>query len=175
MPERIEKYAGREMIVATEDELLEFCNSVREAGGADPIGALFPSDPDEPESCLIARALNFSCAVNGPYDTQAWLDKLDQIDEIERPFSWPNLFYKGSQDNIWVMLVQQGNAEQSNKKAEEVAKKLGLHHVNDEILLPQHIGNAAAAFDVELAFTEYNTRVILRNEENNDEENELDD
>jgi len=49
---------------ATMDELLEFANAVREAGGGNPIDALMPAIPEDPTSCLIARNLNFNCVVN---------------------------------------------------------------------------------------------------------------
>ena len=53
------------MARATLEELLEFANKVREAGGGDVIEALMPSNPAIPESCLIANALNFNCQVSG--------------------------------------------------------------------------------------------------------------
>lgn len=49
---------------ASFDEVLEFANAVREAGGANPIDALMPSEPQNSERCLIARNLNFSCEVD---------------------------------------------------------------------------------------------------------------
>jgi hypothetical protein len=48
---------------ATEAELLEFANKIREAGGANPLDALMPSTPSDSKACLIAQALNFSCVV----------------------------------------------------------------------------------------------------------------
>lgn len=183
MPEYVKNHSGREYPIATETELIEFCNKVREAGGADPISALFPSTPDEPESCLIARALNFSCEVNGPYDAAAWADKLKDDKKLQKLIQHAaggRFTYKDTQESIWVMLVQHGNHEDSAEKAKEVAEKLGLHYVIDEILLPREIGNSAQAFDNELAFTEYNTTVIQREEwalenEYNEEEENLDD
>lgn len=50
--------------MATLDELLVFCNKVREAGGGELIDALMPGDECDPHSCLIARNLNFDCFVN---------------------------------------------------------------------------------------------------------------
>jgi hypothetical protein len=48
---------------ATLEQTLEFCNKVREAGGANPLDALMPGVPEDPDQCLIARNLNFSCRV----------------------------------------------------------------------------------------------------------------
>lgn len=58
----------------TEQETLDFCNKVREAGGADPIDAFFPSVIGDPNSCLIANGLNFDCYIspkNGTYSKAA--------------------------------------------------------------------------------------------------------
>lgn len=55
------------------DELLAFCNRVRAAGGAKQLDALLPGDRGNPDSCLIARNLNFACSVTPmPNATHLW-------------------------------------------------------------------------------------------------------
>jgi hypothetical protein len=49
---------------ASVDEIISFANKIREAGNADLIDGLLPSVPEDANSCLIANALNFDCAVN---------------------------------------------------------------------------------------------------------------
>lgn len=132
--------------VATEQELLDFANKIRKAGGADILDALLPSIPTDPESCLIARALNFRSSV-GPARFGYFKDGSD----------------------LWVMWPQQGDTTASNALARKLAKKLRMRvHVQtgdpcplsvedhaSEIVglrLPKHIGNAAWAFDGDLAF-----------------------
>lgn len=48
---------------ASLETVLEFCNDVRDAGGANPLDALLPAVPQDSKKCLIARNLNFSCSV----------------------------------------------------------------------------------------------------------------
>lgn len=48
---------------ASLETVLEFCNDIRNWGGGNPLDALLPAVPGHSESCLIARNLNFSCAV----------------------------------------------------------------------------------------------------------------
>lgn len=55
---------------ASLEELLVFANAVREAGGGNPIDALLPATPVDPNACLIAKNLNFNCEVNR--DTIGW-------------------------------------------------------------------------------------------------------
>lgn len=50
---------------ATPDEVLAFCNKVRELGHAALIDKLEPGVPKDLDSCLIARNLNFECRVQG--------------------------------------------------------------------------------------------------------------
>lgn len=49
---------------ATLEELKDFANKVREAGGGNPLDALMPATPADPAKCLIAKNLNFNCNVN---------------------------------------------------------------------------------------------------------------
>lgn len=48
---------------ATLDELRDFANAVRKAGGGNPIDALMPAVPEDVSQCLIAKNLNFNCTV----------------------------------------------------------------------------------------------------------------
>lgn len=64
---------------ATLDELLDFANKVREAGGGNPLDALMPAVPEDATQCLIAKNLNFNCSVGGGpgqdhplHDSDAW-------------------------------------------------------------------------------------------------------
>lgn len=50
---------------ATLEELLEFANRVRQAGGGNPLDALMPAVPVDSKQCLIAKNLNFNCEVRG--------------------------------------------------------------------------------------------------------------
>lgn len=56
-----------------ESEVLDFCNKVREIGGADILDSLLPGTPGQKNTCLIARNLNFNCRImplgshNDPY------------------------------------------------------------------------------------------------------------
>ena len=135
MPRYVKYENGEPLKIATEAELLEFCNSVRVAGGAGILEALLPSVKSDAKACLIARGVNFDCDVAGPED-EAWLDVAG---------GWP----------VWVMRVHYGNWEESQGKAKEIATKLELRRAANEIELPEIIGNSATAFDHGLAFTRY--------------------
>lgn len=125
--------------VATEQELLDFANAIRKAGGANVIEALLPSKTSDPKSCLIANALNFSCYVDAGPDTK--------------------LFASGQYR--WFMYLPEN---MSIERARDIAKAvpgIRLRHIDDgfgtslAFSLPEHIGNAAAAFDSGDAFQEY--------------------
>lgn len=57
--------------MATLDEVKDFANAVRAAGGGNPIDALIPAVPQDPSACLIAVNLNFNCEVI-TNDSGAW-------------------------------------------------------------------------------------------------------
>lgn len=57
---------------ATLEELLEFANKVREAGGGNPLDALMPAVPADASQCLIAKNLNFNCEVDKPFAGGDW-------------------------------------------------------------------------------------------------------
>lgn len=67
---------------ASLETVLEFCNDVRYAGGANPLDALMPATPQNTQSCLIARNLNFDCKVT-PTD-EHWVMETDKsvVDKI---------------------------------------------------------------------------------------------
>ncbi len=50
---------------ASFEELLEFANKVRVAGGGKVIEALMPAIPRNPHACLVAKNLNFNCKIKG--------------------------------------------------------------------------------------------------------------
>jgi hypothetical protein len=60
---------------ASMNQVLKFCNKVRKAGGADPIGALLPAEPEQVDACLIAVNLNHECEIyrRGSYRTGPWV------------------------------------------------------------------------------------------------------
>jgi hypothetical protein len=71
---------------ASFDEVLNFCNAVREAGGANPLDALLPAVPSDSTSCLIARNLNFSCTVTPSgdhYQAELWYMEIDDPQIVE--------------------------------------------------------------------------------------------
>jgi hypothetical protein len=56
-------HKGHVIEYADEAEVLDYCNRVREVGGADRIEALVPGHRSAAGSCMIARSLNFHCSV----------------------------------------------------------------------------------------------------------------
>lgn len=125
--------------VATEEELLEFANTVRKAGGANVLEALLPSRQGNSESCLIATALNFGCNIDSHGDSYP-----DGVGKwaMEFPAHMSN-------ERIKEIIAQvPGGRLIKSPFAEEGEKRYAM-------LLPKHIGNAALAFDEGAAFTEY--------------------
>lgn len=126
MPTYVETYRGRKYRVpyATEQETLDFANMVREAGGADLLTGLLPAQPVQNNACLIAKALNFGCSVDG----------------LEASEEHPA-------EHIWGMCPD----SLSIPEIEALAVTLGLEVEEDgwTIRLPRLIGNVAAAFDSE--------------------------
>jgi hypothetical protein len=126
---------------ATLEELLEFANKVRAAGGGKPLQALMPSVPQDPETCLIARNLNFECSVD------------DSGSHYFSPQQKENAGYEwtSSKDVAWTMHVANGET------AEKIGESLSLDYITDYdedhgwedgfILLPARIGAVAQAFD----------------------------
>lgn len=67
---------------ATLEEVKEFANKVRKAGGGNPLDALMPAVPADSKNCLIAKNLNFNCEVNG--DGGKWYMALDDLEICNR-------------------------------------------------------------------------------------------
>lgn len=119
--------------VATEEELLEFANKLREIGGAPVLPALLPSIPTKSDACLIATSLNFNCKIDASGYVLA---------------------------EGWAMTVADDVFDEEQIAA--ITDLMGVEPDEDEDdegglawLLPEHIGNAADAFDRGVAFTEY--------------------
>lgn len=125
--EFLDPTSRRRIKAANRSALLEFANKVREAGGGTPLAALMPALPANAHQCLIARSLNFSCAVR------------------PEPAYPRERFPSGAER--WIMDVE------PEEKAVEIAKGAGLDLRYNEplgrlvLLLPEEIGNAAHAFD----------------------------
>jgi hypothetical protein len=131
------EHHGEIIEYAEESELLDFANRVRAAGGGEPVAALFPAIPSDPNSCLIAKALNFGCTVDGWYG--------------------PNRDENSPQGGLrWVMYID-NDYDEVEKIAEAVdCEMIPLDYSDQErdngeympgFVLPERIGNAACAFD----------------------------
>jgi hypothetical protein len=112
---------------ATLEEVLDFANKVRKAGGGNPLDALMPAVPEDESQCLIAKNLNFNCRVEG---------------------STADVREKSEQDAPWSMYVEDGDV------AQRIADAIGTEanpptyvEYDWEIELPERIGNVASAFD----------------------------
>lgn len=126
-------------------EVLEFCNKVREAGGANPLDALMPSVREEAGECLIARNLNFSCEVDWYH--RDWLlngdlpqEKATVIIDAFEGQGW------AGDETWWYMKVD------DLIRRHKIAKAMGLPMVShprdgEVIVLPARIGRNAQAFD----------------------------
>lgn len=128
MPTWVEGY--RKLEYASEEEVLEFANSVRKAGGGEALPALLPAKAQDSYSCLIAKALNFHC-------------RIEITDEV---------FVSG--DYQWIMRVD------SDELARKIANHCHLRTKRDDdgltVKLPKRIGNVAAVFDAAFDYAEFN-------------------
>lgn len=131
--------------IATERELLQFCQVVRKIGGGEIIQELLPGVPGNAEKCLIAKNLNFECKVAPRFN----LDDGDSVNfnPAEKRFR--------AQD--WVMHAP---ADVLAKIASElglelVPQKVPFGDVGIALVLPRYIGNSASAFDKGVAFKQY--------------------
>lgn len=112
---------------ATLEEVKDFANRVRKAGGGNPLDALMPAVPQAMEECLIAKNLNFNCAV--------------------RPLTG----YRYDDAKGWVMRVN--DRETRDKIAHSlqlnVAEDLGTNKYGPRfgIVLPEKYALVAIAFD----------------------------
>lgn len=129
---------------ASFEELLEFANAVREAGGGNPLDALMPAVPEDQTQCLIAKNLNFNCVVNGIGGYHKNLDTGELV---------------GS--GFWGMWVE------SEEVRDNIAAALDLPRVNSQaeyddpddgrtvfysyaVVLPEEIGQVASDFDASM-------------------------
>ena len=145
--------------VATEEELLDFANKIRAAGGANVLEALLPSTPQDPHACLIANALNFGCRVDG-LNSDQW--------HMELPGSFDFAKAKAIADSVECKVAYVASRYDEEKAFwRSVYEALDAPPASDAedwaedydgfvILLPEHIGNAAAAFDDGSAFVDFN-------------------
>ena len=121
------------------DEVISFANNIRAAGGGSFIDGLMPSIPMEPNSCLIANALNFDCEVN--CHNGDWYMEVDD-GRIGRQIAehLSLRFYGGDEED-------------------------GEYFTTCEILLPPKIGYVAEAFDTycDYELEEYNEQSIVGN------------
>lgn len=141
--------------LASVEELKDYCNKVREAGGGNPLDALLPAIPQEANECLIALNLNFSCEVDGVPKHEAGfyygsLTGLEIWNEYSEQLGYPELA-----DSVWHMQLYDENI------AKKIATNLELPIVEPKddnagpwrILLPARIGLIAQSFDEWLNLT----------------------
>jgi hypothetical protein len=116
---------------ASIEQVVNFANAVREAGGGSLIEELLPSVPEEPNSCLVANALNFDCDVNSHagvwymeiYESEKGIDIAEQLDlEYDAP-------------------------KYLDYVDDETGKEHYAYEGGCEIYLPEEIGLVAEAFD----------------------------
>jgi hypothetical protein len=77
------------------DEILKFVNKVRDIGQADILDALLPSVPQDSQSCLIARNMNFQCTVS----PDEGLTRSNLHDEVKDK----NHYHKG--EKVWTVTI----------------------------------------------------------------------
>lgn len=130
--------------IPNNEELLEFCNKVREVAGGSIIPALLPSIRSEKNSCLVANALNFDCSVYGHIPVDA-----------------ADLITYENGDIAWVMvsddLLALTKISYTLRLKPVVTKDF---HPSGTIIkvglvLPQWVANAAKAFDNGTHFNEF--------------------
>lgn len=134
---------------ANDEELLEFCNRVRELGGSNNLlGELPLSVPSEPDACLIARSLNFNCMVEGSifFDGTNHHGDSDVIAPMSMFINW---YYFEDKEDI----------DKKVECARKIAEGLNLRYHRGglycEILLPPLVMNAVHAFDQGIDFERY--------------------
>lgn len=116
---------------ASLDEVRDFANKVRKAGGGNPLDALMPAVPSDANQCLIAKNLNFNCAVNKPDEDGPWMMHVDD-EKIARNIS----------EALDLELIYQSSAYYYSN---ELAWAL---------VLPDNIGAVAYDFDKAFAIAE---------------------
>jgi hypothetical protein len=97
-------------------DLLKFCNEVREAAGVeqvDVLDALFPAVPQDKNTCIVALNLNFNCMVynydlyNVPWEEQPWgmfIEDAEIRDRIAEKLGLEIMQDEGYQDRIGIVL-----------------------------------------------------------------------
>jgi hypothetical protein len=128
--------------VATEQELLDFVNKGRQAGGENVLEALLPSVAANTKQCLIARGLNFGCMVYG-LSGDDW-----------------GMYLPGNMSFTQARAVAEAlecSLEIDDYKSGWVPATAAnwTDNYTRAIRLPEHIGNAAEAFDMGVAFQNY--------------------
>lgn len=124
---------------ASLEEVLEFCNIVREAGGGELITDLMPGEPGAATQCLIAKNLNFNCRVaNGHIEHR---DYIRYLEDRERQG-----YYAG--EPRWMMSLMDRDTAYSIAAATgmQVYESSGYNEIC-HLLLPALIGRVASAFD----------------------------
>lgn len=138
-----------EVDVATEEEVLEFANTVRSAGAGAPLAALLPSCPYRANQCLVANALNFRSDVR-------LLGREVEVGDYRgiEVCTYPSGAWQ------WVMIPQSQRLELLTGIGRAaklpivaaVSTDIRLPQIPWGLLLPESIGNAARAFDIGAAF-----------------------
>lgn len=137
MPSYTDEDGGR-IQYCTEEELLEFANKLREAGGADVIEAFMPSIPEDETACLLATALNFRCSVGppAPYSHgQRWVMRLPARTSRKKA--------ERMAAAVDCEVVEAREAYYTGSWPDRVRRTRPRYH----IVLPRLIANAARAFD----------------------------
>jgi hypothetical protein len=99
---------------ASLEETLEFCQKVREAGGGAVLDALIPATPQDSNQCLIAKNLNFNCAVACFDQSMRWQMAVDSEELRDKIADSLNL-EKGEDvvadengDSCWLLILPEG-------------------------------------------------------------------
>lgn len=130
----------------SQEQVLEFCNKIRKAGGADVLPSLLPGIPMNSNGCLIANNLNFDCSI-GPSG-------------ISNDFG------------NWVMTIEgDRHIEISNKISEELNMPIACREDSDfsqstTLKLPYELGEIAYQFDKTWeTIDNYNKQAWIRDED----------
>lgn len=141
------KYADER---ASLDEVLEFANTMRRAGGANVLEALLPSEPGNSQECLIANALNFGCKIK----PEVLSPNVDQIDSwvVEIPDS-PELLERVSEATgmgiVDVPIVESIYHEDGGDFSHEILGGYSALH------LPTKLAMVASDFDDARDYNDY--------------------
>lgn len=135
--------------VATKDELLNFANALRAAGGAGLLTDLPISTPTDADACLIANSLNFSSEVDA--DGDHWHMKV-----VEPKFTKDEVVAITKVIGTGEPLIFSAHFEEFVPLHEweaDIGDPIDMQEIS--WILPEHIGNAADAFDRGVAFQSY--------------------